>query len=735
MATIAEIRAKYPQYDDLSDTQLADSFRDKFYSDIPKEKFYAQLGIDGVSRGRPTMQNDPRIVKASDPTPTNEVNMDNSLGLSFDPKEMGSSYLGRAVQGLLDLPKGLLQLGSEAVGSKTVSDAVQRQEQQYEQGRAEAGSTGFDPMRLVGNVAQPLNYVIPAAGGSGVLRTAGTGAILAATQPVVSGGDEFWKDKGTQVAVGAIIGPLADLGVRGASALGKSLGTLTEKGKLQAVQDWLLKLSGKDKDVVIAALKDVPEIVTGSKPTALEALANVPAGANIAKAQQVIGEQQGTSAAMIARQMEQEAARKAQLSAIAGTDAERTALAAERSAVTGPMRETALNQSDVAGPIVTKLEREISNKFHSLAAAEQTSGSIGAAARVQQQAAATGKPGWLTAGDIAAEAGKTSKAYKDLAGQVRQEARLKQFQLDSLEQNGFFPLKAYDLTSSIDKAIKSTVSDQSKAVLQAVKDKIISKADENGIIGSRDLYENVRKMSNQDIAKLLGLNEQYASGGIPAQAAKALDSTKKLIDASLDKSSDGLWSKYLTTYKGYSDKLNRMEVGAALEQKLGTSLGNKERAGAFATAVTESASLIKKATGMPRFENINQVLTKEETSSVNKVLADLQRLEQGKSLASKTVLEGYEPKAPLEGVQLLSRSVSIAKLAMQALSRGNKADFEKKFLDVSLDPQAMAALMQAGPITGQRKLIEAINRNLSPEAQAVFRQSMGVSDTAREVGK
>ena len=178
-----------------------------------------------------------------------------------------------------------------------------------------------------------------------------------------------------------------------------------------------------------------------------------------------------------------------------------------------------------------------------------------------------------------------------------------------------------------------------------------------------------------------------------------------------------------------------MEVGAAFEQKLGTSLGNKERAGAFATAVTESASLIKKATGMPRFENINQVLTKEETSSVNKVLADLQRLEQGKSLASKTVLEGYEPKAPLEGVQLLSRSVSIAKLAMQALSRGNKADFEKKFLDVSLDPQAMAALMQAGPITGQRKLIEAINRNLSPEAQAVFRQSMGVSDTAREVGK
>lgn len=735
MATISEIRTKYPQYNDLSDTQLADSFHSKFYSDIPKKEFYAQLGIDGVSRGRPTMQNDPRLIKPSDPTPTNEVTSDNSMGLSFDPKEMGGSYVGRAVQGLLDLPKGLLQLGSEAFGSKKVSDAVKRQEQQYEQGRAEAGSTGFDAARLVGNVAQPLNYVIPGAGGSGLLRTAGTGAVLSATQPVISGGDEFWKDKGTQAAVGAILGPLADLGVRGASALGKSLATMSEKGKTQAVQDWLLKLSGKDKDVVVNALKNAPEIVPGSAPTAMEALATVPAGANIAKAQQVIGEKQGTSALMIARQAEQEAARKAQLSTIAGTEAERTALAAERGAVTGPMRETALNQADVAGPVVTKLEQEISGKFNSLAAAEQSAESIAAASRAQAQAAATGKPGWLTAGDIAAEAGQTSKAYKDLAGQVRQEARLKQFQLDSLEQNGFFPLKAYDLTASIDKAIKSTVSDQSKAVLQAVKDKIISKADESGVIGSRDLYENVRKMSNQDIAKLLGMNEQYASGGIPAQAAKALDSTKKLIDASLDKSSDGLWSKYLNSYKGYSDKLNRMEIGSALEQKLGTSLGNKERAGAFATAVTESGSLIKKATGSPRFDSISQVLTKEETSSVNKVLADLQRLEQGKSLASKTVLEGYEPKAPLEGVQLLSRAVSVAKLAMQALSKGNKEDFERKFIDLSLDPQAMAALMQAGPITGQRKLIEAINRNLSPEAQAIFRQSMGVSDTAREIGK
>lgn len=45
MATIAEIRQQYPQYNDLSDTQLADSFHSKFYSDIPKDQFYSSLGI------------------------------------------------------------------------------------------------------------------------------------------------------------------------------------------------------------------------------------------------------------------------------------------------------------------------------------------------------------------------------------------------------------------------------------------------------------------------------------------------------------------------------------------------------------------------------------------------------------------------------------------------------------------------------------------------------------------
>jgi hypothetical protein len=46
MITIQEVRAKYPQYQDLSDKQLVDSLHQKYYSDIPINQFYQQVGLE-----------------------------------------------------------------------------------------------------------------------------------------------------------------------------------------------------------------------------------------------------------------------------------------------------------------------------------------------------------------------------------------------------------------------------------------------------------------------------------------------------------------------------------------------------------------------------------------------------------------------------------------------------------------------------------------------------------------
>lgn len=42
---IQDVRSKFPQYSDLSDQELADALHGKFYADIPKEKFYSDIGL------------------------------------------------------------------------------------------------------------------------------------------------------------------------------------------------------------------------------------------------------------------------------------------------------------------------------------------------------------------------------------------------------------------------------------------------------------------------------------------------------------------------------------------------------------------------------------------------------------------------------------------------------------------------------------------------------------------
>ena len=45
MASLAEVRSKYPQYNDMPDMALADALHQKFYADIPKDQFYKQIGL------------------------------------------------------------------------------------------------------------------------------------------------------------------------------------------------------------------------------------------------------------------------------------------------------------------------------------------------------------------------------------------------------------------------------------------------------------------------------------------------------------------------------------------------------------------------------------------------------------------------------------------------------------------------------------------------------------------
>tara|TARA_R110000822_G_scaffold6477_1_gene27442 strand:- start:463 stop:2385 length:1923 start_codon:yes stop_codon:yes gene_type:complete len=49
MATLAEFRAEYPQYDSVPDLALADSLHQKFYAKIPKMDFYKTIGLGSAA--------------------------------------------------------------------------------------------------------------------------------------------------------------------------------------------------------------------------------------------------------------------------------------------------------------------------------------------------------------------------------------------------------------------------------------------------------------------------------------------------------------------------------------------------------------------------------------------------------------------------------------------------------------------------------------------------------------
>lgn len=45
MPSFEEVRAQFPQYNDIPDMQLADVLHQKFYADIPKQQFYQKIGL------------------------------------------------------------------------------------------------------------------------------------------------------------------------------------------------------------------------------------------------------------------------------------------------------------------------------------------------------------------------------------------------------------------------------------------------------------------------------------------------------------------------------------------------------------------------------------------------------------------------------------------------------------------------------------------------------------------
>jgi hypothetical protein len=91
MPTLADIRTQYPQYQDLSDTDLADGLYDKFYADMPRADFDQRIGFSSPA-SRPAPVNALRSAEFASRGVTDRAA--ELIGAPIDAFWKGLSYVG-----------------------------------------------------------------------------------------------------------------------------------------------------------------------------------------------------------------------------------------------------------------------------------------------------------------------------------------------------------------------------------------------------------------------------------------------------------------------------------------------------------------------------------------------------------------------------------------------------------------------------------------------------------------
>jgi len=615
---------------------------------------------------------------------------------------------------------------------------VRAVEQAVQEGRKRVGSEGLDLVQLAGNIASPINRIAPTAAAPTAVgrigQASGTGLLFGAVTPVVNT-EDYLNEKLTQLGTGAVAGALIGSGVetaRKASKVVKDLAQpLTESGRRDALREYLTKLSGPEQERVVSALRGADELVAGSRPTVAEAVADIPTATGLAAYQRRLAgsmPEEGIAGQFAQREAQQQTARMGALGQVSGGGDEAIAAAvAQREAATAPLRQQALTQANIAGQLQPRLDAEIATKFQSKSKALQAEGQLATEASQQVTRAENfiPVPGFprfparytenleRVAGNL-----EGAKTAGNIARQRQAEIDFKKFQLQSLSDNGFYPLESQPIVSKIESVLSKPgerASDVVTNVLGSLRSKLQQFTDEaTGVIDSRDLY-TIRKEIGNDIRKFAQESQNWDS----RLTAKLEGNIKSYIDNAIEQAGGSDWKKYLSTYATASDKINRLQIGQFLEEKLGTALGNKERAGVFANAVQEAAGTIKKATGQPRFGKLEDVLTKDEVTAVNKVLADVQRKAKAEELAGQSNI-GSLIQDTAELPNLLNRYATLTNTVLKALKKDSNADINRLAAEMMLDPRKLAAFMEGVPQSNAKQVVTAMMKRLTPENRDLF---------------
>lgn len=279
MPTIAEVRAKYPQYNDLSDDDLANALHKKFYSDMPEADFKAKIGLMPESDAAKSFREfassatqDPRAAKVQQQY--DDASMLGKLFVTSDPQFNELPAWKQplvAAKDIADLTVNGLSsgLGDRAVAGirapftgKTYEQELTGQQALTQEARGRAGGAG-----TVAEIAGGLKTAL-ALGGKGMtlsgvgmgtngatglaLRSAlmgGEGALYGAA---AGAGNAAYGDELSGAGTGALWGLAGGVG---GNVIGEGLGKVTEKLS-RAWQNWRAAPDERAANAVLNAARE-----------------------------------------------------------------------------------------------------------------------------------------------------------------------------------------------------------------------------------------------------------------------------------------------------------------------------------------------------------------------------------------------------------------------------------------------------------------------------------------------
>ena len=646
--------------------------------------------------------------------------------------------LGFAKGLITDLPVGIAQLAENALGSDASAEKINAWVDAYNKFGDASEAT-----RFVGSMFIPIDKVMKGVSLIGkILKGTATGtgfSLISPTSETEKG--SYWQDKTFQVGLSALLGGLIPVVGKGLGKIGELIAdiNLTPNARNNAIREYLIKLTGKEKAKTIQQIRNAGAFVQGSKPTVAETVSETPSALGLIGEQNRVASQVENAPDYAVRAAQQEQARLAALGRIAtprGTSPEQVVNA--RAAATQGLREDALSRANVYGeqaPAIQAAEAAAMGRpLQPGQAGTEAQGMVGALqaqGKAQTEAAQavyradnwTPVPGmpqfpgrYSPNMERAAEQRMLAREMGDLTALKKAEVVFHKEQLKSLGEKGFFPLQTGDVQQTIStlattKGLRAT--EGVPEALRSVSKQISDLTDNNGLVDSHDLYA-IRKNVGNIIRDALTGKSITPDEKIVAGAAKQIQGA---IDASINKAAGNTsWTRYLNNYSKYSDKLDRMRIGKALVDTLGgEGKFNIEQAGAFAQAVNKSESLVAEATGKKTMGRMQNVLTPREMAAVENVLADLKRTAKARDLASRSERPTGEVGSLAPKVNLLDRTATIVESVYRYAKQGNQAQMDNFVADLMLDPNKFADFLEATPKGFMDNMMKMIFKTASPE--------------------